>query len=555
MQIRSLALASLAAGLVTSAASAQQYGAVLFSFPAPANATTPVGLDSTSIAGVGPDIYVVDLANDTWDTVNGSTGISTGPTISVAPNTGSPIGITRDVTNVYVTDTTDDDVDIYDTAGVYISSIPVATETTFPEGVAWSLINNHLYVVDGTASEIEEYDLNVTPPVHVMTYPVNGSSLDGIAHDVNTNTFWVYDSGTDSIRNYDASFVEIGSIPGTAFYGFGTGEGLAFVNNIVYVCATGQDTIVAFNVDPNSPQPAVLTAVAEPTLNTGTLGAGPLVEFDDGDFLRWEMGAGSSTAVICAVVANFANGQTPTGVTPGLPGFNQLNTLSGHPGAEVILPPYIVGNQHSFQVPAGFFGFAEGIRIQGLTLEPTLSPIPALATGETINLFRRFNATCSISEDFEAVANGLGSYPLGWATGAGGTAWTCDSGGTTSTATGPNTGANATANYMYCETSGSGGTATFIMDSAVYSAAGISNLKFVLSRVGASIGTLEVRMGDGTGTFPTVLATFTGPVAGEWNLVNLLFTAPATGNVQFQFHYVAGGTFTGDIAIDEICLY
>ena len=61
-------------------------------------------------------------------------------------------------------------------------------------------------------------------------------------------------------------------------------------------------------------------------------------------------------------------------------------------------------------------------------------------------------------------------------------------------------------------------------------------------------------MGDGSGTFPTLLATYTGAgPSGGWDAESLSFTPTGT-NVQFQFHYPYGGSFTGDVAIDSVCI-
>ena len=110
---------------------------------------------------------------------------------------------------------------------------------------------------------------------------------------------------------------------------------------------------------------------------------------------------------------------------------------------------------------------------------------------------------------------------------------------------------------MYCETSGGGGTGTFVMDTCLYDATQLSNfvLNFRLSRIGASIGTLNVLMDDGSGTFATNLATYVGagPTGADWTLEALSFVPTGT-QVAFRFEYTAGGTFTGDIAIDDFDL-
>ena len=106
---------------------------------------------------------------------------------------------------------------------------------------------------------------------------------------------------------------------------------------------------------------------------------------------------------------------------------------------------------------------------------------------------------------------------------------------------------------MYCETSGSGGTGTFNMNTRVYTAAEIAGatLAFRLSRIGATIGSMDVFMDDGINP-PVLLGNFTG-AAGDWTEEVLTLPSVPAGGARFQFNYTAGGSFTGDIAIDNVC--
>ena len=50
----------------------------------------------------------------------------------------------------------------------------------------------------------------------------------------------------------------------------------------------------------------------------------------------------------------------------------------------------------------------------------------------------------------------------------------------------------------------------------------------------------------------SVIMDFTG-AAGDWSEVFLTLPSIPAGGASFQFNYTAGGTFTGDIAIDDFC--
>jgi len=194
---------------------------------------------------------------------------------------------------------------------------------------------------------------------------------------------------------------------------------------------------------------------------------------------------------------------------------------------------------------------------------------PASAIGLTLSHAADYAASaCSLAVGFEGLtpgsgaAAGAGPYPVGWGNGTGGTAqWQVRSGTTTSGGTGPVTGAFTGSNYMYCETSvpnSPGGI--FVMDTCLYDLLQLStfDVSFRLSRIGATIGTLNVYMDDGSGTFSTLVTSYTGPepTSTDWTLetFSLVPILPATNQAAFRFEYTAGTSFTGDIAIDDFLL-
>ena len=68
-------------------------------------------------------------------------------------------------------------------------------------------------------------------------------------------------------------------------------------------------------------------------------------------------------------------------------------------------------------------------------------------------------------------------------------------------------------------------------------------------------------MGDGLGTFPTLLGSFSGPAVSDpdyWTPVSLPLGGGLPANVQFQLFYTNGTAgsqfFYGDLAIDDFCV-
>jgi len=218
-------------------------GAVLGSFTTPpAGVTgTPVGLEND---GSG-DLLGTEITNQQYFTQTTTGALVSGPT-SVIADTGNAIGITQNGSSIFITDTNNIRVNEYDMSGNFIGSFDVSSETTFPEGISYADPIGNLFVVNGSGDNIvAEYDLSGNLQT---TYPVNGSSQDGIAFDSQRCVFWIYDSGTDLVRSYDSSFSEIENFPGTGAAGFGTGEGLAVVGDSLFVVATGAGEVVEFDI-------------------------------------------------------------------------------------------------------------------------------------------------------------------------------------------------------------------------------------------------------------------------------------------------------------------
>jgi hypothetical protein len=162
-------------------------------------------------------------------------------------NSGNPIGVTTDGSFIYVTDTSDWDVDTYMMDGTYVSSFPTSL-TTFPEGLTYRPDTDTLFVVNGSGGD-EVYEYSRTGTL-LATYPLAAYSYspDGIAWDAFRRCFWVYDSGSDSITQYDASFTWLDAFPGSQYNGYSAGEGLAVRGNRLYLVATSSGVILEFDI-------------------------------------------------------------------------------------------------------------------------------------------------------------------------------------------------------------------------------------------------------------------------------------------------------------------
>lgn len=307
--------------------------------------------------------------------------------------------------------------------------------------------------------------------------------------------------------------------------------------------------------------PSLLVNAESVPFNTTLDGTGG--EFRGGEFLRWNYddstSSGANAGTIAVTTLNLGAGAAPaTATTPLIPGFVQQWSGSAPSGFIGLVGPYFVGGPDELlPVPVGVLNQFDTVRFQSLIYDAGAGAVPFRTMFNTIN----FTYTeCVYGESFEASA----STPAGW-TQSGVRNWTVDCCGTPSGSTGP-TAAFTGSNYLYCETSApSAAGDTYIIDTPAIPAtsAPTNTLEFQLSRIGATIGSLNVYLDDGAGTFQ-LLATYNGPDAAltqggaEWTAETIDLTNGGTvavpANIVLRFEYIRGASFTGDLAIDAICL-
>ncbi|MAB89608.1 MAG: hypothetical protein CMJ90_09145 [Planctomycetes bacterium] len=182
---------------------------------------------------------------------------------------------------------------------------------------------------------------------------------------------------------------------------------------------------------------------------------------------------------------------------------------------------------------------------------------PASAAGYSLGGAVDLTVAPCLGSDFDQSL----SLPPGWSTPGGAVSWTVDASGTPSVGTGP-TAALSQPNYLYCETSSPNSSASFGIDTCTINFATLSNYKldFDLSRIGATMGTLTISLNEG-GTLSTI-ATYSGADPNqfqngpEWSAesIDLLPFIPASGAASIRFGYTAGGSYTGDVALDNLSI-
>ena len=161
------------------------------------------------------------------------------------PAGSNVIAVTTDGANmIYLTETNGDQILIFDKQGNLINSFSVAAYTSFPEGIAYNPKTKLLYVVDGQSGHSAQVHVFTMDGVFVTSYPIQGSSPDGIAYDEKVDGYWIYDSGTNQARLYNSDFSQVM----LAFTGPGGGEGISTYDGKVYIVQTGTATLFGYDI-------------------------------------------------------------------------------------------------------------------------------------------------------------------------------------------------------------------------------------------------------------------------------------------------------------------
>ena len=127
--------------------------------------------------------------------------------------------------------------------------------------------------------------------------------------------------------------------------------------------------------------------------------------------------------------------------------------------------------------------------------------------------------------------------------------WVNDQYGTPSGNTGPTDDITGGGFYMYYETStGYLPVVDITSDSIDISALAAPTLSFYNHMWGATIGVLNVFVNG------ALEWTMSGDQGNQWNYVQVDLSSYAGSNVSIKFEASYGGSFTGDIAIDQVCV-
>ena len=128
--------------------------------------------------------------------------------------------------------------------------------------------------------------------------------------------------------------------------------------------------------------------------------------------------------------------------------------------------------------------------------------------------------------------------------------WTWNTGATGSFGTGPSDDLTGGGSYLYYETSGGGGTGSTSLVSECYDLSTLAApaLSFGYHMYGATTGSLTATVNGDT------VWTLSGDQGDQWNIAQVDLAAYAGGDVVIGLYAAYGGSFTGDIGIDNIGL-
>ena len=185
--------------------------------------------------------------------VSGPTLFTT-PISSTTTNAASGVAINFEsggsgLPTVFISDAANAEIDVYDGAGVFLYSFPIAGGF-FAEGCTFNPNTGHIYVVDiGSPDVIRQYTPSGTL---VQTYALSGTpslAMDGLAYDNKRNMFWAYNRVADIVQYYDPSFNLTHSFsPNVIGITGSRGEGIGVVGNVLYIASWTTGSVLRFDI-------------------------------------------------------------------------------------------------------------------------------------------------------------------------------------------------------------------------------------------------------------------------------------------------------------------
>ncbi len=158
------------------------------------------------------------------------------------------------------------------------------------------------------------------------------------------------------------------------------------------------------------------------------------------------------------------------------------------------------------------------------------------------------------SDDLDSWAGSIAACWSGIKTSTSGFGWTWDGFGTGSSGTGPTTG-NSGDYYLYLETSGSGSISYANLPVLDLSSIPNAVVEFAYHMVGATMGDLTVEVSSDNLNWST-LSTISGQQQSSqtdpYNVTIVDLTGYTSSSTYIRFGGSYGGSFTGDMAIDDI---
>ena len=228
------------------------------------------------------------------------------------------------------------------------------------------------------------------------------------------------------------------------------------------------------------------------------------------------------------------------------------------------IPAASIGDSICYYVVA-----VDGSPCQNTTVIPSTGPIcfevaaapPAFCVGIPQSVFPYLEDFSSFTAATGASgASAFGSLNNNWTRTPGpGTAygWCVRSAPTSSSQTGPSGDNTGGGNYLFTESSMSGAPAVLTSNCLDFSNMTNPILEFYFHMFGATMGTLEVEVTDGTTT--TTMWTQNGQVQSAetdpWQKVTIPLSAFAGEIVQISWIGTRGSSFTSDMAIDDVYIF
>lgn len=159
----------------------------------------------------------------------------------------------------------------YSLSGTLLSSLPISANSSLPRRLTLSP-NGTLVFLDAWSPPDQALEYTTAGSL-AMSHQLATTFTMGIAFDASRCSYWVYDAGSNTVRQYNLQFQELSSFVASATQPQTLGDGVAVIGDILFLAVPFMNQIQMYSLQGAIASPGCQAALEVDTVSPTGLGA------------------------------------------------------------------------------------------------------------------------------------------------------------------------------------------------------------------------------------------------------------------------------------------